>query len=92
VTEVCAFVADELDILRLLNVTGSTPGVSEVLGPSAHLPAYKFRPGYSNMLIPGPDTVTAALTAPMGFTLLFVYRQQRKSLGEDCIKHVMACP
>lgn len=71
----------ELDILRLLNVTGATPGVSEVLGPSAHLPAYKFRPGYNNVLVPGPGAIAAALTAPAGFTLLFVYRQHRKSLG-----------
>lgn len=71
----------ELDILRLLNVSGATPGVSEVLGPSAHLPAYKFRPGYNNVLVPDPGAIAAALTAPAGFTLLFVYRQPRKTLG-----------
>jgi hypothetical protein len=81
-------VSDELDILRLLNVTGATPGVSEVLGPSSHVPAYKFRPGYNNVLVPGPGAITAALTAPAGFTLLFVYRQQRKSLGEDLVRHL----
>lgn len=73
----------ELDILRLLNVSGATPGVSEVLGPSAHLPAYKFRPGYNNVLVPDPGAIAAALTAPAGFTLLFVYRQPRKTLGTD---------
>jgi hypothetical protein len=82
------FVAAELDILRLLNVSGASPGVSEVLGPSAHLPAYKFRPGYNNVLVPDPGAIAAALTAPAGFTLLFVYRQHRKTLGEHCIKHV----
>jgi hypothetical protein len=71
----------ELDILRLLNVSGATHGVSEVLGPSGHLPAYKFRPGYNNVLVPDPGTIAAALTAPAGFTLLFVYRQHRKTLG-----------
>ena len=86
------FVAAELDVLRLLNVSGATPGVSEVLGPSAHLPAYKFRPGYNNVLVPDPGAIAAALTAPAGFTLLFVYRQPRKTLGEGCIKHVNVCP
>lgn len=80
-TEDTTSIPGELDILRLLNVTGASPGVSEVLGPSAHLPAYKFRPGYNNVLVPGPGAIAAALTAPAGFTLLFVYRQHRKSLG-----------
>lgn len=71
----------ELDILRLLNVSGAIHGVSEVLGPSEHLPAYKFRPGYNNVLVPDPGAIAAALTAPAGFTLLFVYRQHRKTLG-----------
>jgi len=86
------FVAAELDILRLLNVSGATHGVSEVLGPSGHLPAYKFRPGYNNVLVPDPGTIAAALTAPAGFTLLFVYRQHRKTLGEGHIKHAKVCP
>jgi hypothetical protein len=86
------FIAAELDILRLLNVSGATHGVSEVLGPSKHLPAYKFRPGYNNVLVPDPGAIAAALTAPAGFTLLFVYRQHRKTLGEGRIKHVKVCP
>jgi len=86
------FVAAELDILRLLNVSGATHGVSEVLGPSGHLPAYKFRPGYNNVLVPDPGAIAAALTAPAGFTLLFVYRQHRKTLGEGRMKHVKVCP
>lgn len=86
------FVAAELDILRLLNVSGAIHGVSEVLGPSEHLPAYKFRPGYNNVLVPDPVAIAAALTAPAGFTLLFVYRQHRKTLGKGRIKHVKLYP
>jgi hypothetical protein len=73
-----------------LNVTGSTPGVSKVVGPLSHVPAYKFRPGYNNVLVPDPGAIAAALTSPAGFTLFFVYRQQRKSLGENSAKQVNA--
>ena len=73
----------ELDILKLLNVSSVTPGVSEVLGPTDDAPAYKFRPGYNNVLVPSPGSIAAALTAPTGFTLVFVYRQHRKSLGKS---------
>ncbi|XP_049859471.1 uncharacterized protein LOC126354118 isoform X2 [Schistocerca gregaria] len=76
-----AYAGGALDILRLLNVSGGTPGVRVVAGLAPGLEAYRLRPAYGRVRLPAPQAVTAALTAPTGFTLVFVYRQQRKSLG-----------
>ncbi|XP_068082448.1 thrombospondin-2 [Anabrus simplex] len=70
-----------VDILRLLNVSAATPGVSLVVGPAPGLPAYKLRPSYGHVQVPSPSAITAALTSSAGFTLVFIYRQHRKSVG-----------
>ncbi|KAK7867882.1 hypothetical protein R5R35_008629 [Gryllus longicercus] len=70
-----------IDILRLLNLSARTPGVAQVPGPILNVPAFKLRPGFGLVQVPNPSAVTSALSSSAGFTLVFVYRQHRKSLG-----------
>lgn len=70
-----------IDILSLLNLSSRTPGVAQVPGPIRNVPAFKLRPGFGLVQVPNPSAVTSALSSPAGFTLIFVYRQHRKSLG-----------
>ncbi|GLH04338.1 uncharacterized protein GBIM_10069 [Gryllus bimaculatus] len=70
-----------IDILRLLNLSARTPGVAQVPGPILNVPAFKLRPGFGLVQVPNPSAVTSALSSSAGFTLVFVYRQHRKSLA-----------
>ncbi|XP_044729538.1 uncharacterized protein LOC123292890 [Chrysoperla carnea] len=72
---------DEVDILQLLNITHKAPGVSITEGPIKDLPAYKFRLPYGNVHLSNSTPITSILSGKNGFTLIFIYRQQRKTLG-----------
>lgn len=74
--------AGAVDILRLLNVSHGTPGVRVVAGAAPGTAAFRLRAAYAKVQVPSPASVTQVLRAPRGFTLVFVFRQQRKSLGE----------
>lgn len=72
---------EEVDILKLINVTAKDPGVSLVEGPINNYPAYKFRLPYGNVALANSTTVTNAMSKASGFTVVFLYRQQKNNLG-----------
>ncbi|CAH1371316.1 hypothetical protein MTP99_012804 [Tenebrio molitor] len=72
---------DEVDILKLMNVSAKDQGVSLVEGPITNFPAYKFRLPYGNVPLPNSTVVTTAMNSPEGFTVVFLYRQQKNNLG-----------
>ena len=74
-------VTDEVDILKLMNVSAKDQGVSVVEGPIKTYPAYKFRLPYGNVPLSNSGNVTSAMSGPNGFTVIFLYRQQRNNLG-----------
>ncbi|KAB0799262.1 hypothetical protein PPYR_07142 [Photinus pyralis] len=71
----------EVDILKLINVTAKDPGVSLVEGPINNYPAYKFRLPYGNVPLANSTAVTNAMSKASGFTVIFLYRQQKNNLG-----------
>lgn len=71
----------EVDILKLINVTAKDPGVSLVEGPINNFPAYKFRLPYGNVPLTNSTAVTTAMSSASGFTVVFLYRQQKNNLG-----------
>lgn len=75
------FVSEEVDILKLVNVSAKDQGVSLVEGPIPNYPAYKFRIPYDNVPLLNSTAVTSAMNAPYGFTVVFLYRQQKNNLG-----------
>lgn len=76
-----AYITDEVDIIRLINVSSKDQGVSLVEGPIRKFPAYKFRLPYGNVPLPNSTVVTAAMNNPNGFTVVFLIRQQKNNLG-----------
>lgn len=50
-------------------------------GPIGNYPAYKFRLPYGNVPLSNSTAVTGAMSAPFGFTVVFLYRQQKNNLG-----------
>lgn len=75
------FVADEVDIFQLVNVSAKDQGVSLVEGPINGFPAYKFRLPYGNVPLHNSSAVTQAMSNRNGFTVVFLYRQQKNNLG-----------
>ncbi|XP_025831794.1 kielin/chordin-like protein [Agrilus planipennis] len=73
--------SDEVDILKLINITAKDPGVSIVQGPIKNFPAYKFRLPYGNVPVANSSAVTSAMSRPSGFTVIFLFRQQKNNLG-----------
>ncbi|XP_025831795.1 uncharacterized protein LOC108736684 [Agrilus planipennis] len=71
----------EVDILKLINITAKDPGVSIVQGPIKNFPAYKFRLPYGNVPVANSSAVTSAMSRPSGFTVIFLFRQQKNNLG-----------
>lgn len=67
--------------MKLINVTSKDPGVSLVEGPINNYPAYKFRLPYGNVPLSNSTAVTTAMSSATGFTVVFLYRQQRNNLG-----------
>ncbi|KRT86415.1 hypothetical protein AMK59_1096, partial [Oryctes borbonicus] len=74
-------IRDEVDILKLINVSAKDQGVSLVEGPIKNYPAYKFRLPYGNVPLSNSTNVTRAMSSPTGFTVIFLYRQQKNNLG-----------
>ncbi|XP_022899940.1 kielin/chordin-like protein [Onthophagus taurus] len=74
-------IKDEVDILKLINVTSKDQGVSLVEGPIKNFNAYKFRLPYGNVPLANSSNVTKALSSSTGFTVIFLYRQQKNNLG-----------
>lgn len=64
-----------------MNVSAKDQGVSLVEGPIQNFPAYKFRLPYGNVPLPNSTVVTSAMNSPEGFTVVFLYRQQKNNLG-----------
>lgn len=75
------YVSDEVDIIKLINVSSQDQGVSLVEGPIRKFPAYKFRLPYGNVPLLNSTAVTAAMNNPNGFTVVFLIRQQKNNLG-----------
>lgn len=73
--------SDEIDVLKLMNVSAKDQGVSVVEGPIPKYPAYKFRLPYGNVPLSNSTAVTQAMNNPNGFTVVFLYRQQKNNLG-----------
>lgn len=71
----------EVDILKLINVTHKDPGISLVEGPIRRFPAYKFRLPYGNVPLSQSSLVAGAMNNSRGFTVVFLYRQQKNNLG-----------
>ncbi|XP_050299675.1 kielin/chordin-like protein [Anthonomus grandis grandis] len=71
----------EVDILKLINVSHKDQGVSLVEGPIKNFPAFKFRLPYGNVALSNSDILTQALNSSKGFTVVFLYRQQKNNLG-----------
>ncbi|XP_060531097.1 kielin/chordin-like protein [Cylas formicarius] len=71
----------ELNILKLRNVSHKDPGVSLVDGPISQFPAYKFRLPYENIPLPNSSVITKNFNVSNGFTVVFLYRQQRNNVG-----------
>ncbi|KAJ8982360.1 hypothetical protein NQ317_013111 [Molorchus minor] len=69
---------NEVDIIKLINVSAKDQGVSLVEGPISKFPAYKFRLPYGNVPLPNSTVVTTAMNNPNGFTVVFLIRQQKK--------------
>lgn len=74
-------IQDEVDILKLMNVSGRDQGVSVVPGPISRYAAYKFRLPYENVPLANSSVITSAMSSTAGFTVVFVYRQQKYNLG-----------
>ncbi|KAJ8922717.1 hypothetical protein NQ315_007752 [Exocentrus adspersus] len=72
---------DEVDIIKLMNVSAKDQGVSLVEGPIRKFPAYKFRLPYGNVPLANSTVVTSAMNNPNGFTIVFLIRQQKNNLG-----------
>lgn len=72
---------DEVDILQLLNLSSKAAGVSLTEGPIKGYPAYKLRLPYGDALVSNSTPIVKAMSAPEGFTAVFVFRQQRHTLG-----------
>ncbi|KAG5878720.1 hypothetical protein JTB14_032833 [Gonioctena quinquepunctata] len=72
---------DEVDILRLINVSSKDQGVSIVEGPITKYPAFKFRLPYGNIPLSNSTAVIKAMNDPRGFTGIFLIRQQKNNLG-----------
>lgn len=75
------FFAGEVNVLQLMNVSAKDPGVSLVEGAILKYPAYKFRLPYENVPLANSSAITEAMMAESGFTVLFLYRQQKNNLG-----------
>ncbi|XP_065158286.1 kielin/chordin-like protein [Atheta coriaria] len=71
----------EVNVLQLMNVSAKDPGVSLVEGAILKYPAYKFRLPYENVPLANSSAITEAMMAESGFTVLFLYRQQKNNLG-----------
>ncbi|XP_030745678.1 kielin/chordin-like protein [Sitophilus oryzae] len=71
----------EVDILKLIKVSHKDPGVSVVEGPIGKYPAYKFRLPYGNVPMINASTVIEAINKSNGFTVVFLFRQQKNNLG-----------
>lgn len=56
-------------------------GVSLVEGPINKFPAYKFRLPYGNVPILNSTLLTKVLNSTRGFTIVFLFRQQKNNLG-----------
>lgn len=74
-------IQDEVDILKLMNVSGRDQGISVVPGPISRYAAYKFRLPYENVPLANSSVITSAMSSTAGFTVVFVYRQQKYNLG-----------
>lgn len=74
-------IPDEVDIFKLMNISAKDQGVSLVEGPIAKYPAYKFRLPYGNVPLPNSTVVTTSMNNPAGFTVVFLFRQQKNNLG-----------
>lgn len=72
---------DEVDILKLLNLSSKAPGVSLTEGPIKGYPAYKLRLPYGDALVSNSSPIVRAMSGNEGFTAVFVFRQQRRTLG-----------
>ncbi|XP_023023164.1 kielin/chordin-like protein [Leptinotarsa decemlineata] len=72
---------DEVDILKMINVSAKDQGVSVVEGPIAKFPAFKFRLPYGNVPMTNATAITSAMNDPKGFTGIFLMRQQKNNLG-----------
>lgn len=70
-----------MDIFKLINVSSKDQGVSTVEGPIKSYPAYKFRLPYGNVPLANSTNVTKILNGRDGFTVVFLYRQQKNNLG-----------
>ncbi|XP_044748450.1 kielin/chordin-like protein [Coccinella septempunctata] len=71
----------EVDILTLMNVSDKDAGVSLVQGPIHQFPAFKFRQPYGNVPLLNSSEVRSAINNFNGFTVVFVYRQQKNNMG-----------
>lgn len=74
-------VTDEVDIFKLMNVSSKNQGISMVEGPIKGFPAYKFRLPYGDVPLANSTNITAAMSNNKGFTVVFLYRQQKNNLG-----------
>lgn len=70
-----------MDIFQLVNVSVKDHGVSLVDGPINGYPAYKFRLPYGNVPLHNSSALTEAMSNRDGFTVVFLFRQQRNNLG-----------
>lgn len=70
-----------MDILKLLNLSSKAPGVSLTEGPIKGYPAYKLRLPYGDALVSNSSPIVRAMSGNEGFTAVFVFRQQRRTLG-----------
>lgn len=50
-------------------------------GPISNFPAYKFRLPFGNVPLSNSTAVTTAMSSASGFTVVFLYRQQKNNLG-----------
>jgi len=76
-----AEIHDEIDILKLMNVSAKDQGVSLVEGPIPKYPAYKFRLPYENVPLSNSSAIIDGMSSRHGFTAVFLYRQQKNNLG-----------
>lgn len=65
----------------MINVSAKDQGVSLVEGPISGFPAYKFRIPYGNVPLHNSSAVTQTLSNESGFTVVFLFRQQKNNLG-----------
>lgn len=65
----------------MLNLSSKAPGVSLTEGPIKGFPAYKLRLPYGDALVQNATPIVKAVSAEEGFTAVFVFRQQRHTLG-----------